>query len=270
MQVAEAIVKRSSIRDYKETAVPEDKLNRVLEAARLAPTGANRQDIKFVVVRNKEARRRLMQASGNQRHVGQAPVVIAAVATDPERIMECGQEHPGGVHVHPKEGQAVGELFNRYASGTTTLAQLAAWLNVNGFRTRDRHKLPDANGNLTAGPRLFTTASVRGILHNPFYCGLITHSGKTMPGVHEPLISRELFDNVQILMKKNSGRSETLLPRPARQYLLKGIIRCAYCGMPMWAQTYKSGRRYYREHEESRSSGALSGQRRAYLLRSCR
>ena len=90
MQVAEAIAKRSSIRDYKETEVPEDKLNRVLEAARLAPTGANRQVIKFVVVRNQEARRRLMQASGNQRHVGQAPVIIAAVATDPERVMECG------------------------------------------------------------------------------------------------------------------------------------------------------------------------------------
>lgn len=90
MQVIEAIAKRSSIRNYKESAVPEDKLNRVLEAARLAPTGANRQEIKFVVVRNKEARRRLMEASGNQRHVGQAPVIIAAVATAPERIMECG------------------------------------------------------------------------------------------------------------------------------------------------------------------------------------
>jgi nitroreductase len=90
MQVAEAIAKRSSIRDYKETAVPEDKLSRVLEAARLAPTGANSQNIKFVVVRNKEARRRLMRASGNQRHVGQAPVIIAAVATAPEVIMECG------------------------------------------------------------------------------------------------------------------------------------------------------------------------------------
>ena len=89
MQVSEAIAKRSSIRDYKETTVPEDKLNRVLEAARLAPTGANRQDIKFVVVRNKEARHRLMQASGNQRHVGQAPVIIAAVATTPEVMMEC-------------------------------------------------------------------------------------------------------------------------------------------------------------------------------------
>ena len=57
------------------------------------------------------------------------------------------------------------------------------------------------------------------------------------------------------MLKKNSGRSETLQAKPERQYLLKDIIRCAYCGMPMWSQTYKSGQRYYREHKASRSHG---------------
>ena len=65
---------------------------------------------------------------------------------------------------------------------------------------------------------------------------------------------QELFDLVQDKMRQNSGRSTTLSPHPERDYLLKGIIRCAYCKMPMWAQTYKSGRRYYREHRESRSN----------------
>ena len=51
-------------------------------------------------------------------------------------------------------------------------------------------------------------------------------------------VSRELFDIVQVAMKKNCGRSETLAQRPERQYLLKGIIRCACCGMPMWAEAY--------------------------------
>ncbi len=170
-----------------------------------------------------------------------------------DQYCQCNKEHPGGVHIHPKEGPAVTELYKRYATGTTTLAQLAVWLNENGFRTKDHHKLPDANGNLTAGARLFTTASVRGILHNPFYTGKITHRGKIIAGAHEPIISQEIFETVQITMKKNSGRSETLQPRPEREYLLKGIIRCGYCGMPMWAQTYKNGRRYYREHHESRS-----------------
>ena len=58
------------------------------------------------------------------------------------------------------------------------------------------------------------------------------------------------------MLRKNSGRSETLNPRPERHYLLKGLVRCAYCGMPMWAQTYNNGQRYYREHKNSRSYGS--------------
>ena len=61
-----------------------------------------------------------------------------------------------------------------------------------------------------------------------------------------------MFDVVQDKLRQNSGRSQTLTPRPERQYLLKGIIGCAYCLMPMWAQTYNSGSRYYREHPGSR------------------
>jgi site-specific DNA recombinase len=36
---------------------------------------------------------------------------------------------------------------------------------------------------------------------------------------------------------------------------LKGLVRCAYYGMPMWAQTYQNGQKYYREHKNSRSYG---------------
>ncbi|MDD5094384.1 MAG: recombinase family protein [Dehalococcoidia bacterium] len=150
-----------------------------------------------------------------------------------QRIRRCDPECPGGLHRNPAEANAVVELFNRYATGTATLSQLAAWLNDHGFRTRNTKKLPDANGNLAAGPRLFTTASVRGILHNPFYAGKVKYKDNLMSGAHIPLISQEVFDLVQDTLKKNSGRSETLHPRPEREYLLKGIIRCAYCGMPI-------------------------------------
>jgi len=172
-----------------------------------------------------------------------------------EKYCRCNPEHPGGIHIHEKEGQGIIEIFSRYMNGTTTLSQLATWLNEQGFRTRNMHILPDANGKLSAGPRLFTIASVRGILHNPFYTGKVSYHGKLLPGLHEPLIGQDIFETVQTTMKKNSGRSETLQFRPGRQYLLKGIIRCAYCGMPMWAQTYKNGQKYYREHNNSRSQG---------------
>jgi len=200
-------------------------------------------------------RKGLDQRAHEGRHTGGIPFGYESCWTGEKgnRERQCEPEHAGGIHASPAEGPVVTELFRRYATGGTTLSQLAAWLNDQGLRTRNMHRLPDANGNLTSGPRLFTTASVRGILHNPFYTGEIVHRNQLLPGLHQPLVSRELFDTVQSTMKKNSGRSETLTLRPERQYLLKGIIRCAYCGMPMWAQTYKSGQQYYREHRASRS-----------------
>jgi len=175
------------------------------------------------------------------------------------RTQICEPEHPGGVHVHAKEGPVVAELFKGYATGITSTGELAMWLNDLGFRTRNMHSLKGPDGLLKpAEPRLFTNASVRVILHNAFYCGLIKHRGEFLPGAHEPIISKELCEKVQVLLRKNSGRSSTLQARPARQYLLKGIIRCAYCGMPMWAQTYRNGHRYYREHRASRGHQACA------------
>lgn len=175
-----------------------------------------------------------------------------------EKTLRCNPEHPAGIHVYSTEGPTVTELFKRYASGSTTLSQLALWMNEQGLRTRNMHKLPGPDGALSAEPRLFTTASIRGILHNPFYTGKVKYNDDLFPGTHEPLVSQEIFDTVQVTLKKNSGRSETLSPGPTREYLLKGLVRCAYCGMPMWAQTYHNGQRYYREHKASRGHGVCT------------
>jgi len=87
----------------------------------------------------------------------------------------------------------------------------------------------------------------------------VKHHDQLLPGVHEPLVSEELFHAVQMALKRNSGRSRTLSHRPLREYLLKGLIRCAHCGYPMWAQTYRNGNRYYREEYGSRSAGYCVG-----------
>ncbi len=51
MDFLELIAKRYSVRAYTGAAVEQDKLQRVLEAARLAPTAANRQPFQIVVIR---------------------------------------------------------------------------------------------------------------------------------------------------------------------------------------------------------------------------
>ena len=90
MELKEAIEKRQSVRSYEDKPVPEEKLRRVLEAARLSPSASNMQPRKFVVVRDRKRREELARAASGQAFVGEAPVVIAAVATEPESIMTCG------------------------------------------------------------------------------------------------------------------------------------------------------------------------------------
>ena len=80
MDVFESIKKRRSIRTYQDKSVEEDKLNQLLEAARLAPSAKNRQNWMFIVVRDKQIREQLVLACNGQKFVGEAPIVIAGVA----------------------------------------------------------------------------------------------------------------------------------------------------------------------------------------------
>ncbi len=91
MTTREAIAARRSIRSYQDKPVEEEKLQRVLDAGRLAPSARNMQEWKFVVVKNRETRQKLATAARAQTFVGEAPVVIAACAVQTEHVMTCGQ-----------------------------------------------------------------------------------------------------------------------------------------------------------------------------------
>lgn len=91
MDVMTAIQARRSIRVFEKRDVEEEKLARVLEAGRLAPSARNMQEWKFVVIRDKVARKRLMAAAKNQTFVAQAPVVIVGCGTITDYTMSCGQ-----------------------------------------------------------------------------------------------------------------------------------------------------------------------------------
>jgi nitroreductase len=90
MDLKEVIEKRKSIRHYEGKPIPEDKLMKVLEAARLAPSAHNGQSWKFIVVKDANTRQKLCRAAEGQSQVGEAPVIIAAVATSPRDVMKCG------------------------------------------------------------------------------------------------------------------------------------------------------------------------------------
>jgi nitroreductase len=89
MELFEAISGRRSIRKYSEKPVEHEKLNKVLEAARLAPSAANGQSWRFIAVMDKEKRDKLMEACYGQAFVSEAPVVLVACGLD-TKVMTSG------------------------------------------------------------------------------------------------------------------------------------------------------------------------------------
>ena len=91
--IIKEIAERRSIRDYKEKPVEKEKLARILEAGRLAPTARNQQDWKIIIVTDPREKTRLIdEASPRQAFLKKAPVILAACALNPDYIMRCG--HP--------------------------------------------------------------------------------------------------------------------------------------------------------------------------------
>jgi nitroreductase len=77
VEFSELIKKRYSVRAYKPDPVEEEKLQQVLEAARLAPTAANRQPFQLVVLHTEGRKEELGQIYGRDWFV-QAPLIICA------------------------------------------------------------------------------------------------------------------------------------------------------------------------------------------------
>jgi nitroreductase len=91
MDVYEAISRRKSVRSFRDREIPEEVISRLFGAARLAPSASNRQEWRFVAVRDPAARRRLSWAARGQKHVAEAALVLACCAETDGHVMTCGQ-----------------------------------------------------------------------------------------------------------------------------------------------------------------------------------
>ncbi|MHB8072626.1 nitroreductase family protein [Desulfosporosinus fructosivorans] len=79
---------RRSIRNYMNRPVEDEKIIKVLESARLAPSGDNTQPWHFIVVKSELIRQELAVVSHNQKWMLSAPVFIVCVADIRSRIEE--------------------------------------------------------------------------------------------------------------------------------------------------------------------------------------
>ena len=91
MDALEAIQARRSIRKYTDEPVPPEMIDRLLEAARAAPSTSNTQSWKFKVITDPQTRARIKDVAYGQKFVARAPVIIAC-CLDLDAFREKGKQ----------------------------------------------------------------------------------------------------------------------------------------------------------------------------------
>lgn len=133
------------------------------------------------------------------------------------RIRDHHGREDATVELDPDRAEHITWAFTAYAQGDTSLTQLPAALTQRGLTTR-----PMAGRDATA----LTARSVRKILTNPYYQGIVRFGDLEQPGEHPPLVDPVTWATVQDMLKarRNGTRSRV------HDHYLKGTIRCHACG----------------------------------------
>lgn len=91
MDLYEAIRKRYSCRSYASKPIEKKKLDRIIEAARLAPSAKNLQDWRFIIVTDEKIRKEVAITANEQMFIATAPAIIIGCSNG-EYVMRCGQK----------------------------------------------------------------------------------------------------------------------------------------------------------------------------------
>lgn len=118
--------------------------------------------------------------------------------------------------------------FERAATGRYSIIDLTALAAADGLVTRRGHKLGKSQ--------------MHQILRNRIYQGQFTWKGKVYDGVHEPLVSRDLWDKVQAVL---DGRGTKNLRRVKNDFAFWGLLRCGHCDCAMVGELKKGKYTYY-------------------------
>lgn len=133
MDLFEAIKGRRSVRAFTQENVSEEEIEKIIDAARWAPSAGNLQPWEFIVVRKPEIKRRLSIAALHQAFIEEAPVVIVVCANQ----LRSGRGYGArGVHLYCLQDTAAATqnlLLAAHALGLAT-----CW--VGAFREEEARK----------------------------------------------------------------------------------------------------------------------------------
>ncbi len=123
----------------------------------------------------------------------------------------------------------VREAFELYARGDKRLDEIADFLYAKGIQTRSGK----VRSKKTTGKKPYHKNRIKRMLENPFYYGHFRYNGEVHEGKHKAIISKRLFDQVQVVLEQRGK------PHPAKNdpKPLCGLVYCS-CGMMYTAERH--------------------------------
>jgi site-specific DNA recombinase len=134
--------------------------------------------------------------------------------------------------------RAIFELYLEHEGLVAVIAELnrRGWVNKRWVTRKGQVR----------GGKPFTKTSLHKLLTNVTYVGKVRHKRELHDGEHKGLISPEIWQRVQVLLRRN-GRNGGALIRNQFHALLKGLLRCVPCDCAMTpAHTTRNGTKRYR------------------------
>jgi len=121
----EVVQNRQSIRKFTSQAVEETKLHRILEAVNRAPSAGNLQAYRIFVVKDPEVQESLARATGGQRSVAEAPLVLVFCAEPARSAQKYG---PRGEQLYCIQDATIACNYAQLAA--TALGLASVWIGA--------------------------------------------------------------------------------------------------------------------------------------------
>ena len=117
------------------------------------------------------------------------------------------------IAIHHKNAKLVKKIFELYATGNVRLQDLAKILEKSDIKSKNNNRIH--------------VSRVSHIISNPIYYGHFRHAGEIYEGKHDTIISKELFDKANAILRGKGRKPDKQAdPRP-----LCGLLLCGSCGM---------------------------------------
>lgn len=142
--------------------------------------------------------------------------------------------------INSSEAELIRHIFDLYIQ-KQSLLKVTDVVNTEGYRTK-QYK---AQSGKVFGGKSFKNTGIQWIIKNILYTGKILYKNEIYNGLHAPIISEEIFNKVQAILKEN-GRLRSSPTNVKQTGLLSQLLYCHPCGKRMFYTYARKKTRHYK------------------------